>query len=229
MPQNFTGKTVLITGASRGFGATLAIELAEQGAHVIALARTTGGLEELDNKIRAKTGASATLIPFDLTAAEAQFQTLGETLFNRFQKLDHLILNAAILVPLSPVAHTQEKNWRLVMEVNFFANTRLLRCLDPLLRHADNPHITFVTCGESSMGNGHQGAHWGAYAASKKALDQLALSYGEENRAAGFHVHRFDPGPMPTALRRTAFPGEDQTTMARTEAVAEKLVLRLLQ
>src|SRR6185369_951282 len=175
------GKIALITGASRGLGAALALELGKQGAHIIALARTQGGLTELDDKLRAATGKSATLIPFDLSQPDAGFAQLGQTLFERFKKLDTLVLNAAHISALSPLPHVLDKDWQKVMDVNVTANARLLRNLDPLLRAAGNPRVMFLTCGMTARAHN---AYWGAYAASKKALEQLALSYAEETEKA---------------------------------------------
>lgn len=199
----------LITGASRGLGRETALQLAKEGHHVLALARTQGALTELDDTIQNETGKKATLLPFDLNGPAPTFAALGETLFERFGRLDTLILNAATMGPLSPLPHVQEQDWQKVMAVNVTANVRLLRVLEPLLRAAQTPRIVFVTCGHASMGD----AFWGPYAASKKALEQLAASYKAETHEAGFDVSVVDPGPMPTRLRRDAFPGEDQTKM----------------
>lgn len=207
-------KNVLITGASRGLGFFLALQHAKLGYHVIALAKTQGGLTELDDSIKSTTGTSATLIPFDLASPDTSFAILGQTLFERFGKLERLILNAATIGPSSPVAHTTEKDWQNVMNVNVTANVRLLRHLDPLLRSAGTPHITFVTC--ASLGD----AYWGAYTASKVALDQIAASYQAETRQAGFKVDRFDPGVMATRLRQNAYPGEDQSALKKPMDIA---------
>ena len=207
-------KIVLITGASRGLGFFLALQHAKRGDHVIALAKTQGGLTELDDSIKKLTGASATLIPFNLNSPDTSFAILGQTLFERFGKLDRLILNAATIGPSSPVAHTSEKDWQQVMDINVTANVRLLRHLDPLLRSAVTPHITFVTCAS------HGDAYWGAYNASKVALNQIAASYAAETQQAGFKVDIFDPGIMATQLRRNAYPGEDQSGLATPVDVA---------
>ena len=211
---NSTKKITLVTGASRGFGFSLAMQYAKRGDHVIALAKTQGGLTELDDAIKNTTGQSATLIPFNLTAPDTAFGMLGQTLFERFGKIDRLILNAATIGPSSPVAHTKEQDWQNVFAVNVTANVRLLRHLDPLLRSAGKPHITFITC--TSLGD----AYWGAYSASKLALNQIAASYKAETAQAGFIVDCFDPGIMATQLRRNAFPGEDQGTLQTTQEVA---------
>ncbi|MDX1922270.1 MAG: SDR family NAD(P)-dependent oxidoreductase [Alphaproteobacteria bacterium] len=216
--QDNSKKNTLITGASRGLGFFLATQHAKRGDHIIALAKTQGGLTELDDSIKKATGHNATLIPFNLTSPDTSFAMLGQTLFERFGKLHRLILNAATIGPSSPVAHTTEKDWQLVMDVNVTANIRLLRHLDPLLRNAGNPHITFVTC--SSLGD----AYWGAYGASKAALNQLAASYAVETKQAGFKVDVFDPGVMATQLRRNAYPGEDQSQLDKPADIALRYV-----
>lgn len=198
----------LITGASRGLGRATALHLAARGSHILALARTQGALAALDDEVK-KAGGHATLLPFDLTAPEEAFAQLGETLFHRFGRLDTLVLNAAAIGPLSPLPHVQEADWQKVMAVNLTANVRLLRVLEPLLRAAQNPMVAFVSCAEAAMGH----AFWGPYAASKKALEKLAESYAEETKTFGFRVSLHHPGPMPTRLRREAFPGEDQTVL----------------
>jgi NAD(P)-dependent dehydrogenase (short-subunit alcohol dehydrogenase family) len=218
--KDYSNKTILVTGASRGFGNHLALQHALCGAHIIALARTQGGLTDLDDAIKKETGKRATLIPFDLSSPDMQFAKLGQTLFERFGKLDGLILNAATLTALSPLPHTQEKDWQKTIDVNVTANVRLLRHLDPLLRGAENPRITFVSCDKESMGD----AYWGAYAASKAALNQLAISYKQETAQAGCTVNIFTPPAMATQLRRNAYPGEDQSKLAQPADVAKQFI-----
>ncbi|HVY13392.1 MAG TPA: SDR family NAD(P)-dependent oxidoreductase [Alphaproteobacteria bacterium] len=215
------GKIALITGASRGLGRALGLALGKAGAHIVALARTQGGLADFDDALRKETGRGATLIPLDLAEPDASFAQLGMVLFERFKHLDILALNTAAIGPLSPVAHVKEADLQKIMAVNFTANARLLRHLDPLLRASQSPKVLFLTCGESSRAHS---AYWGAYAASKKALEQLALSYKEETEKAGFDVRVIDPGPMATQLRRSAFPGEDQANMQTPEQAAEKIM-----
>jgi NAD(P)-dependent dehydrogenase (short-subunit alcohol dehydrogenase family) len=219
MFSHFSGRTALVTGASRGFGRALALEMARSGARIIALARTQGALTALDDDIKKETGSSATLIPFDLAGPEQAFASLGQTLFERFGKLDFLVLNAATIGPLSPVSHTQEKDWQKVMDTNLTSNIRLLRVLDPMLKEAGTPHVTFVTCGDASMGN----AYWGSYAASKKALEEVALNYEQETQNSGYRMRVFDPGVMATQLRRNAFPGEDQSKLPKPEDIAKAI------
>lgn len=217
-------KIALVSGATRGLGRAVSLQLARERQHVIGLARTQGALTELADAIEEQTGARASLVPFDLFYGPEAFSTLGETLFNRFGRLDTLVLNAAMLTALSPLPHIQDKDWQKVLDVNVTANVRLLRVLDPMLRAAGTPQIVFVTCGSESMGH----AFWGAYAASKKALEQLAVSYAAETRQAGFDVRLFDPGPMPTRLRREAFPGEDQSKLPAIPALSDVMLKRVV-
>lgn len=220
MTINFSGKNALITGASRGFGRALALGMAKRGAHIIALSRTQGGLTELDDAIKKETGSNATLIPFDLSGPEANFAVLGQTLFERFKSLDVLALNAATLGTLGPVAHMQDKDLHKVFATNLLANIRLLRVFEPMLRNTKNPLVLFATCRDEAMGN----AYWGPYAASKKALEEIALSYEQETKNAGTRVRLFDPGVMATKLRADALPGEDQSTLPTPESIAEAML-----
>lgn len=216
----FSGKNALVTGASRGFGRALALGLAKRGAHAIALARTQGGLTALDDAIKKETGSGATLVPFDLSGADAAFATLGQTLYERFKSLDILVLNAATLGTLGPVAHMQEKDLHKVFATNLTANIRLLRVFEPMLRNAKNPLILFVTCRDEAMGN----AYWGPYAASKKALEEIALSYEQETKNSGYRIRLFDPGIMATKLRASALPGEEQSSLPAPESIAETML-----
>ena len=198
------GRVALITGASRGLGAAVAKRFAAEGAHVIALARTQGGLTDLDDAIRTATGESATLVPLDLRDHDA-IDRMGAALFERFGKLDILVGNAAVLGALSPVGHFQPKDWAEVMAVNVTANWRLIRSFDQLLRRSDAGRAIFVTC---AQGRAHT-PYWGALAASKAALETMALTWAEEVAdISPLRVNLVDPGPMRTRLRAQAFPGE---------------------
>src|SRR5215470_17065467 len=163
-----SNRVALVTGASRGIGAAIALELAQAGAHVVAVARTVGGLEELDDKIRA-AGSSATLVPLDVKDT-AGIGRLALALNERYQRLDVLVGNAGILGPLSPLAHVEPKDWDNLMAVNVTANWQFIRCMDPLLRRAPAGRAVFLTSGVAHMGR----AYWGPYAASKAALETLA-------------------------------------------------------
>ncbi len=211
-------KNILITGATRGLGCALALQLAEEGAHIIAMARTTGALTELDDAIKKLSGKPATLIPFDLLNMPDAYANLGQTIYNRFRRLDAVVLNAARLGALTPVSHCQEKDWQRIMEVNLGANMRLIRVLSPSL--SAGSQVAFITCSGDSMGR----AYWGPYAASKKALEELALSYREETEKSGIRTHIFEPGIMATKLRQDAFPGEDQSQLPQPEEAAQRLI-----
>jgi NAD(P)-dependent dehydrogenase (short-subunit alcohol dehydrogenase family) len=205
---NLTGKTALVTGASRGIGRAMALSLARAGAHVLALARTVGGLEELDDEIR-EAGGSASLIPADLTDADAVAQ-LGPALSRRFPALDILVLNAGVLGELAPLTDISEKAWKRTFDTNVTANWRVLKTLDPLLRAAGAARVVVLS---SRIGGEKPRAFWGAYAASKAALEMLARTYAEESQRAGVRVAIIDPGSMQTRMRAEAMPGEDQATL----------------
>lgn len=207
-------KIALVTGASRGIGRALALALGRQGAHVIAVARTVGGLEELDDDIR-KAGGKATLIPADLADAGVVDQ-IGQALSGRFEKLDILVLNAAQLGALSPLADYDDKTVARVMAVNFDANRRLLRGLEPLLRAARTARICALS---SRIGGETAEAYWGLYAASKAALERMVETYAREMRITGLRVAILDPGRMRTKLRAEAMPGEDPLTLPEPEAL----------
>lgn len=201
-PAGFAGRLVLITGASRGLGAALAERFAAKDTHLILVARTSGGLEEVDDRVRAK-GGQATLVPLDLRDGKA-IDRLGGALAERFGRLDVLIGNAAELGVLSPLGHIDPKLFERVMALNAGANQRLIRSLDPLLRASDAGRAIFVTCGPAREPR----PFWGAYAASKAALGAMALTYAAEVRRTSVRVNLVDPGPMRSRLRAQAYPGE---------------------
>lgn len=211
----------LITGASRGIGAASAVALAKAGYHCVITARTIGGLEEVDDAIQA-TGGSATIAPMDLRDG-AMIDALAVQTYERFGRLDALIGNAALLGSLGPVPHQDPNEFEHVFTVNVLANQRLLRVMDPLLRLAPAPRVVMVT--SSAANNPH--AFWGAYAASKAALNQLTLIYAEEMAGTKMRVNLLDPGATRTAMRAKAFPGEDPMTLKPPEKVAEALLTLL--
>lgn len=212
---DLSGKIALVTGASRGLGRASALALAKAGAHVLALARTVGGLEELDDEI-AKAGGKASLVPADLTEFETVDQ-LGSALAKRFDKLDILVLNAGALGELAPIPDIAPKAWRRAFDVNVEANWRLLRTLDPLLRASGGARVIVMT---SRVGGEIARPFWGAYAASKAALEMLAKTYAEETSKAGVRVAIVDPGPMRTKMRAEAMPGEDPKTLPDPSEIA---------
>jgi NAD(P)-dependent dehydrogenase (short-subunit alcohol dehydrogenase family) len=212
------GKVVLVTGASRGIGYAASIEAAKRGAHVIAVARTTSGLEELDDAIQ-DLGGSSTLVPLDLRDGDA-IDRLGAAIFERWGHLDGLIGNAGQLGVLSPLPHVKPDDFDKVFAVNVTANYRLLRSLDVLLRQADAGRAVFVTSGASRSPK----PFWGLYAASKAALDAMVKSYAGEVGHSPLKVNIFNPGPVRTAMRAKAMPGEDPNTLPTPEDIAPKLV-----
>ena len=216
-----SGRVAVVTGASRGLGRAAALALAEAGAHVVALARTVGGLEELDDAIRGKGGA-ATLVPLDLTDFPA-LDRLGAAIYERWGKLDMLLGNAAQLGVITPVGHLEPRVWDEVIAVNVTANWRLIRSLDPLLRQSDAGRALFVTCGAVR----ELRPYWGAYAASKAALEALVRTWARELAISKARVNLIDPGPLRTRIRAQARPGEDPTTVKAPEAVAPEIVRML--
>jgi NAD(P)-dependent dehydrogenase (short-subunit alcohol dehydrogenase family) len=218
MPGRLSGRVALVTGASRGIGYAVASAFAAEGAHVVALARTVGGLEELDDAIRI-AGGTATLVPADLRDYPA-LDRLGAALFERFGKLDIFIGNGGILGRLTPLAHVDPKLWDEVMAVNVTANWRLIRSLDLLLRQSDSGRALFVTSGVARR----VPAYWGPYAVSKAALEALVKTYAAETATTNLRVNLVSPGPVRTRMRAEAMPGEDPETLPPPEAVAAALL-----
>ena len=211
------GRVALVTGASRGIGRAVAVELARRGAQVVITARTQGGLEETDDLIRA-AGGVATLLPLDLLEGEA-IDRLGPSLYERFRRLDILVGNAGALGLLTPVAHIMDRDWAEVVGVNLTAGLRLIRTCAPLLLAAEAGRAAFVT----SRIVGRATAYWGAYGATKAALEHLVLTWAEETRQTRLCINLFDPGVVATRLRAAAMPGEDPRTLPRPEQVAPAL------
>ena len=207
------GRLALVTGASRGIGAAVARRFAAEGAHVIAVARTQGALEELDDAVRTAGGA-ATLVPLDLRKFDA-IDHMGAALNERFHKLDIVAACAGVLGSLSPTGHIDPKLWAEVFDVNVTANYRLIRSLDPLLRRSDTGRAMFVTCAAGR----ELAPFWGAYGASKAALEALVRVYAAEVARTPIRVNLVDPGPVQTRLRAEAFPGEDRATLKAPEDV----------
>jgi NAD(P)-dependent dehydrogenase (short-subunit alcohol dehydrogenase family) len=212
------GRVAVVTGASRGIGHAAALALAEAGAHVVAVGRTVGGLEELDDAIKAK-GGSATLVPFDLKDFPA-IDRLGAAIHERWGKLDILVANAGMLGPLSPLGHVEPKALDEVMAVNVTANWRLIRSLDPLLQASDAGRALFVSSGAAHKTM----AFWGPYSVSKAALQALAMTYAQENLNTKIRVNLVNPGPLRTRMRAEAMPGEDPQTLRAPEELAPQIV-----
>lgn len=211
-------RIALVTGASHGIGRAVAKRFAEEGAHVVALGRTVGALEELDDEIRA-LGRQATLVPMDLTVGD-KVDALGPSLYERFGKLDILVGNAAQLGELTPVAHLEPQLWEQVFAVNVTANFRLIRMLDPLLKLSDAGRAIFVT---SAAAHGER-PYWGVYAASKAALEAMVRSYAGETRKTTLRVNLLDPGRIRTRMRAQAYPGEDPETLPLPTSLADTFV-----
>jgi len=213
------GRLAVVTGASRGIGRAMALELARAGAHIIAVARTTGALEELDDLIRRETGEGATLVPLDVTDGPG-VDRLGAAIFERWKKLDILFANAGVLGPLSPLGHIDPKDFEKVLAVNVTANWRFIRSLDPLLRQSDAGRVVFVTSGAATKCR----AYWGPYSVSKAAVECLARTYAHECEKTAVRVNIINPGPIRTAMRAAAFPGEDPETLPTPEELAAAML-----
>lgn len=211
-------RIALVTGASRGIGRALALELARAGVHVVALARTQGALEELDDEIGA-LGGGATLVPCDLADFDA-LDRLGAALFERWGRLDIFVGNGGVLGPLSPLAHVDPKEWDRVVAVNVTANWRLIRSLDPLLRASGAGRVIFITSGAAHRAT--MKPFWGPYATSKAALEAMARTYAAETVSDGVTVMLANPGPLRTRMRAQAMPGEDPMTLRTPEEFAKK-------
>ncbi len=224
MPGNKTGgrlegRVALVTGASRGIGAAVARRFAREGAHLVLTARTTGGLEDIDDEIREISGEAATLVPLDLTDFDA-IDRLGASIFERFERLDVLVGNAGQLGTLSPLGHIDPETWNRVLAVNTTANWRLIRSMDPLLKASDAGRVMFVT---STVGQEPR-AYWGIYAVSKAALEMTALTYAAEVAKTNVRVNLINPGPTRTAMRAEAFPSEDPETLKTPDDITDLFV-----
>ncbi|MTV13417.1 MULTISPECIES: SDR family NAD(P)-dependent oxidoreductase [Bradyrhizobium] len=218
MTKPLASRIALVTGASRGIGYATAVALAKAGAHVVAVARTQGGLEELDDEIRT-AGGSATLVPLSLTDYDG-IARLGLALHERHGKLDILVGNAGTAGPSSPLGHIELKPWNDVFAINVTANFQLIRCMDPLLRQSDAGRAVFVTSGVAHKAN----AYLGPYAASKAALEALVRSWANEAANTALRVNLFSPGPIRTRMRAQVFPGEDPMTLDTPDMAAEFIV-----
>ncbi len=218
MAKPLSDRIALVTGASRGIGAAVALELAQAGAHIVAIARTVGGLEELDDRIKA-AGGSATLVPLDVKDSNG-IARLALALNERYQRLDVLIGNAGILGPLSPLVHVEPKDWNNLIAVNITANWQLIRCMDALLQRSKAGRAVFLTSGVAHMGR----AYWGPYAASKAALEALVRTYAAECATTSVRANLFGPGPTRTRMYASAFPGIDPITLPTPEEVAKAIL-----
>lgn len=211
----------LVTGASRGIGYATALALARAGAHIVAVARTVGGLEELDDAVRAE-GGSATLVPLDLDDFEG-IARLALALAERYQRLDILIGNAGLLGPVSPLGHVDPKEFEQMMRINVTANLQLIRCMDPLLRVAPAGRAVFVSSGAAHNAR----AYVGPYSISKTALEMLARTYAAETVTTRVRVNLINPGATRTRMRARFMPGEDPMTLPTPEEIAPMIVAML--
>jgi len=214
MSDTFKDRIILITGASRGIGYAAALNLAKQGAHIVATARTQGGLEDLDDAIKAD-GGLCTLVPMDLKDYDA-IDRLGAALNERFGRIDGLFANAGALGDITPVPHLTPKTWDNVFAVNTTANYRLIRSMDPLLRASDAGRALFVSTSVAQTPR----AFWGAYGASKAALETFVSAYAQEVSVTDLKVNLLNPGATRTAMRAKAMPGEDPATLPAPEELA---------
>ena len=218
MTQPLQDRIALVTGASRGIGRAAALALAQAGAHVIAVARTVGGLEELDDEIRA-AGGTATLVPVSVTDSDG-IARLGAALNERHGRLDVLVGNAGMLGPSSPLGHIELKAWNDVIAINVTANFQLIRCMEPLLQRSDAGRAVFITSGAANKAS----AYIGPYAASKAAVETLARVWAHETASTALRVNLFNPGPIRTRMRAALMPGEDPMTLDTPEQAAAFIV-----
>ncbi len=218
MTKKLEGKVALVTGASRGLGFATAIHLAKAGAHIVATARTKGGLEELDDAVKA-VGSSATLVPMNITDLDA-IDRLGASIFERFKKLDILIGNAGTLGKLTPLAHVEPKVWEESLAINLTSNYRLIRSMDSLMQAAPAGRAVFVTSGLAYKCF----PYWGTYSIGKAALEALMKTYAAEVATTNMRVNCFSPGPTRTKMRATAMPGEDPETLPTAEEVSAQML-----
>ena len=213
------GRIALVTGASRGIGRACALTLAEAGAHVIATARSQGGLEELDDMIRVRTGARATLVPMDLVEADGA-DPLGLAIHQRHGRLDILVHAGAILGGLTPVAHIDPSAWNRTISVNLTSTYRLIRSLEPLLRQSQAGRAIFLTSGVAARPR----AFWGAYAATKAGMEAVVRCWADEIEQTTVRAILLEPGIMRTRMRAEAFPGEDPDTLTDPAEIGPMIV-----
>ncbi|TPI38869.1 SDR family NAD(P)-dependent oxidoreductase [Mesorhizobium sp. B3-1-6] len=219
MTLDLSGRVAVVTGASRGIGYFIARELAAAGAHVIAVARTVGGLEELDDQIKVDGRGQATLVPLDL-ADMAGIDRLGGAIHERWGKLDILVANAGVLGVISPIGHVEAKTFEKVMTINVTSTWRLIRSVDPLLRLSDAGRAIILSSNTAHSAR----AFWAPYAASKAAVETMMRSWAHETETLPLRVNAADPGATRTAMRAQAMPGEDPETLPHPSEIARRIV-----
>jgi NAD(P)-dependent dehydrogenase (short-subunit alcohol dehydrogenase family) len=209
-------RVALVTGASRGIGAAVALELAKLGAHCVLVARTQGGLEAMDDAIHRATGHNATLLPFDLQKQEKEIDMIGPSIVERFGRLDILVHAAGALNKLTPVAHVEPRDWQELVAVNLTAAWRMIRTCDPPLRAAEAGRAVFLTDTRVIEPR----AYWGMYGATKAGMEHLVLTWAQEITTSRLRVNLADPGIVATKLRAFAMPGEDPASIPQPADVA---------
>jgi len=217
--RRLEGRIALVTGASRGIGAAVARAYGREGAQLVLVAQTVGGLEETDDAVRAEGGPPAVLVPLDLADGDA-IDRIGASLYERFGRLDVLVGNAAILGSLTPTGHIQPKDWQRALDINVTANWRMIRSMDPLLRQSDAGRAIFVTSGVTQMNP----AYWTTYATTKAALEAMVECWAAELGKTNVRANLLDPGVVRTAMRARAFPGEDPMTLPEPDSLAEAFI-----
>jgi NAD(P)-dependent dehydrogenase (short-subunit alcohol dehydrogenase family) len=222
-PLLLSDKIALVTGASRGIGRASALALAKAGAHVVAVARTEGGLTELDDEIRAATGDPATLVPLDLTEGDGLDQ-LGLALHQRFGRLDILVHAAAILGPMTPVSHIEPKHWDRTVAINLTAAYRLIRSMEPLLKASEAGRAIFLTTGRVARPK----AFWGPYGITKAGMEHMVRTWADELEQTNVRAVLLDPGVMRTKMRAEAMPGEDPMSLPDPSEIGP-LIIELTQ
>lgn len=219
MSELLKDQVAVVTGASRGIGRAAALALAGAGAHVVAVARTQGALEELDDEIRALTGKSATLVPMDIAEGDGLDQ-LGLAIHERFGRLDVLVHAAALLGPLTPVFHLEPKQWDRVVAVNLTATYRLIRSFEPLLRKSERPRAIFLTSGRAIRPK----AFWGPYGVTKAGVEHLVRTWADELEQTNVRAVLLDPSVMRTRMRAEAMPGEDPADLPDPSEIGPLIV-----
>jgi len=212
--QDLEGKLLLVTGASRGIGRAVAIAAAQAGAELIITGRTMGGLEETDDAIKS-VGSKATIVELDMADTPA-IPRLASAIQGRWGRLDGLVANAGMIGPLTPVSHHEESVWNNTLLINLTAQWHLIKAMEPLLLQSVAGRAILVSSGAAR----NPRAFWGAYAVSKAGLEALGTCWAAETEQTNLRVNMLNPGATATAMRASAFPGEDPGTIPSPEDIA---------